>query len=136
LRPRLACPLCGSADSEVGHVGELPLRAELVRQETRVCRACGLTFEGATPDQDWAALYGDVWQRGALPGKQHLALYANDARVLGRGDGRRVFEVGCGCGLLLDELARLGWRTAGCDPEESAVALARTRGHDVRAELF
>ncbi len=130
------CPLCRGADSEVAHVGLLPLRGERIFQETCVCRGCGLTFEVAAPDQDWASLYGDVWQRGALPSAEQRALYANDARVIGPGRGARVFEIGCGSGLLLDELARAGWRTAGCDPEQAAVAIAREKGHDVRAELF
>jgi len=93
-------------------------------------------FERTEPDQEWAALYGDVWQRGALPTPAHRRLYENDARILGPGNGRSVFEIGCGCGLLLDELARSGWRTSGCDPEAAAVEVARAHGHAVRCELF
>src|SRR5262249_5847378 len=78
----------------------------------------------------------DVWQRGATPSALQRELYAADARLLGPGNGRRAFEVGCGCGLLLDALARRGWRTSGCDPEAAAAALARAQGHDVRCELF
>jgi 2-polyprenyl-3-methyl-5-hydroxy-6-metoxy-1,4-benzoquinol methylase len=135
-RVRARCPGCGGRESEVAHVGELPLAGRRILQETRVCRACALVFERSEPDQDWAALYGDVWQRGALPSPAHRALYANDARVLGPGAGRTVFEIGCGCGLLLDELARSGWRTAGCDPEAAAIERARAHGHAVRCELF
>jgi SAM-dependent methyltransferase len=131
-----ACPGCGARGSEVGHQGELPLAGALLAQETRVCTGCGLVFERTLPDQDWASLYGTVWQRGALPTDAHRRLYANDARVIGPGEGRRVFEVGCGCGLLLDELARIGWRTSGCDPEAAAIELARSNGHDVGCELF
>ena len=135
-RLRVPCPTCGGHESAVGHVGELPLAGATLVQETRVCAGCGLVFEVTEPDQEWAALYGDVWQRGALPAAAHRALYENDARLLGPGEGREVFEIGCGSGLLLDELARGGWRTAGCDPEASAVELARRRGHAVRCELF
>ncbi len=135
-RVQAACPGCGGHESETAHVGELPLSGAMLTQETRVCRACGLVFELTEPDRDWAALYGDVWQRGALPSPAHHALYANDARILGPGEGRTVFEIGCGCGLLLDELARAGWRTAGCDPEAAAIELARAHGHAVRCELF
>ncbi len=135
-RVRQACPGCAGRESALGHVGELPLAGAILLQETRVCAACGLVFELSEPDQDWAALYGDVWQRGALPSPAHHALYANDARVLGPGEGRTVFEIGCGCGLLLDELARNGWRTSGCDPEAAAIERARAHGHAVRCELF
>ncbi len=131
-----ACPLCGEDDAETGHVGELPLEAVLVRQETRVCRRCGLTFEVSEPDQDWAGLYGTAWQRGAFTSECHRALYADDARRIGPGHGRRAFDIGCGSGFLLDELQKLGWRTAGCDPERAAAELALRSGHEVRAELF
>jgi SAM-dependent methyltransferase len=130
------CPLCGREESEVAHVGNLPLCDALVRQETRVCRGCGVVFERSTPDQVWSALYGDVWQRGALPTAAHRALYADDARRIGPGNGRTAFEIGCGGGFLLDELARAGWKTSGCDPEHAAVELARSKGHAVDARLF
>ena len=129
-------PLCREDCSVVAHEGEFRLRGRRIVQETRVCEDCGLTFEVASPDQDWAGLYGDVWQRGALPTEGHRELYRNDARRIGPGAGRLVFEIGCGAGLLLDELARLGWRTSGCDPEVAAIEHAREKGHDVEAELF
>lgn len=135
-RVRAACPGCGGARSEVGHVGELPLGALCVLQETRVCLSCGLVFERSQPDQDWPALYGTLWQRGALPSARQRALYADDARRLGAGHGRRAYEIGCGTGLLLDELAENGWRTAGCEPERAAAELARSKGHDVSVECF
>ena len=132
----VCCPLCTREDSEVGHVGNLPLRDFVVRQETRVCRSCGVVFEHSTPDQDWSALYGDVWQRGALPTAAHRALYADDARRIGPGEGRTAYEIGCGGGYLLDELASAGWKTAGCEPELAAVELARSKSHAVEAQLF
>ena len=131
-----ACPLCRERGSETAHTGAFVLCGERVSQETRVCLRCGMTFEVADPDVDWASLYGSVWQRGTRPSARHRALYAHDARLIGPGEGRRVFDVGCGAGLLLDELARRGWSTGGCDPEEGAVRVAREKGHEVRAELF
>jgi hypothetical protein len=48
----------------------------------------------------------------------------------------RVFDVGCGAGFLLDRLAKQGWVTAGCEPEERVARIARDKGHEVRAGLF
>ncbi len=131
-----ACPLCRGTDAAVAHVGEFSLAGRRIVQETRVCRSCGLTFEHAEPDQDWASLYGTVWHRAATPSAAQRALYAADGERLGPGRARRAFDIGCGAGLLLDELARRGWRTAGCDPDGSAVEVARSKGHAVVPELF
>ena len=49
---------------------------------------------------------------------------------------RAVLDVGCGNGVTLDSYARLGWRTAGIDAGERAVALARLRGHEAVVGLF
>ncbi|MGH9000940.1 MAG: class I SAM-dependent methyltransferase [Acidimicrobiia bacterium] len=51
---------------------------------------------------------------------------------LGAGAGRRLLDVGCGDGTLLDGLRQLGWSCAGLDPDATAAAVARRRGLDVR----
>jgi SAM-dependent methyltransferase len=45
--------------------------------------------------------------------------------------GALVFDVGCGPGLFLEELKRLGYRTAGIEPSAAAAAVAQRLGHDV-----
>ena len=40
----------------------------------------------------------------------------------------RVLDVGCGCGMMLAELAARGWEVAGLDPSEKAVACCAARG--------
>ena len=135
----MSCPLCRADDSTVAHEGEFMLRGERIVQETRVCNSCGMTFEVAEPDQDWASLYGTVWHRGVLPNATQRALYRNDAKLIGpppHDCAGRVFDIGCGAGLLLDELEALGWKTAGCDPETGAVEQARAKGHEIYQELF
>jgi SAM-dependent methyltransferase len=47
-------------------------------------------------------------------------------RFLGAGRGR-CLDMGCGTGVALPELARLGWTAVGVDP--SAEMLGRARGH-------
>ncbi|MBW2282530.1 MAG: class I SAM-dependent methyltransferase [Deltaproteobacteria bacterium] len=135
----MSCPLCRTDDSTVAHVGEFVLRGEGLVQETRVCNGCGMTFEVAEPEQDWSSLYGDVWHRGALPNAMQRALYQNDAELIGPPpctSAGRAFDIGCGAGLLLDELKAVGWQTAGCDPETGAIEEARAKGHEVYPELF
>jgi SAM-dependent methyltransferase len=47
----------------------------------------------------------------------------------------RVLDVGCGPGVLLEQMARRGWQTRGTERSEGAASQARTeRGLDVRAE--
>jgi 2-polyprenyl-6-hydroxyphenyl methylase/3-demethylubiquinone-9 3-methyltransferase len=50
--------------------------------------------------------------------------------------GKKALEVGCGGGILCEEIARIGFETTGIDPSEaslrSAVRHARTGGLDIR----
>lgn len=45
--------------------------------------------------------------------------------------GRSLLDVGCGAGHCLDHGREFGWETCGVEISESAVAAARSRGHDV-----
>ena len=76
--------------------------------------------------------FGGVASRGLarLTGIETFAL------VHGANGPWAVLDVGCGNGITLDSYARLGWRTAGVDAGERAVALARARGHDAVAGFF
>lgn len=56
------------------------------------------------------------------------------ARVLGRGG--RVLELGCGEGLLLEELARRGLQVVGVEPSVTASAIARQKGLEVHVGYF
>jgi 2-polyprenyl-6-hydroxyphenyl methylase / 3-demethylubiquinone-9 3-methyltransferase len=51
----------------------------------------------------------------------------------GRGQGLRVLDVGCGGGLLAEELANRGCSVTGVDPSEGSLAVARD--HAARARL-
>lgn len=46
--------------------------------------------------------------------------------------GGRLLEVGCGGGAMLELMSRLGWHAEGVDFDEKAVAVARSRGLEVR----
>jgi SAM-dependent methyltransferase len=45
--------------------------------------------------------------------------------------GGRLLDVGCGSGAFVAQMAELGWRTQGIDPDPAAVASAREAGLDV-----
>ncbi|HEY8284781.1 MAG TPA: methyltransferase domain-containing protein, partial [Chloroflexota bacterium] len=84
------------------------------------------------------ALYnlpGDIWWDDARP-LATLRTMVNPGRVpyfrqvlLSRLDldphGTRVLEVGCGGGLLAEEIAGLGFSVTGIDPSEPSLAIAR-----------
>jgi 2-polyprenyl-6-hydroxyphenyl methylase/3-demethylubiquinone-9 3-methyltransferase len=50
--------------------------------------------------------------------------------------GMTALDIGCGCGFLSEEFARLGWEVTGLDPSEVALAAARRHaaagGLDIR----
>jgi SAM-dependent methyltransferase len=51
-------------------------------------------------------------------------------RFLGAGRGR-CLDVGCGTGVALPELARLGWSVVGVDPSAEMLSRARAHGAEV-----
>ena len=45
--------------------------------------------------------------------------------------GRKILDVGCGGGWKLDLYKEFGWKTYGFDISSEAVAIAKSKGHDV-----
>jgi SAM-dependent methyltransferase len=56
------------------------------------------------------------------------ALVDREIRHLPATPGGRLLDVGCGSGAFLAQMAALGWRTEGIDPDPEAVAGAREAG--------
>jgi SAM-dependent methyltransferase len=66
-----------------------------------------------------------VKTHGNLYRGRTLTRYPIPPFPLGRGEGRRVLDVGCNWGRWTIAAARAGWRATGVDPKENAVAAAR-----------
>jgi SAM-dependent methyltransferase len=59
------------------------------------------------------------------------ALVDREIRHLPAKPGGRLLDVGCGSGAFLTQMAELGWRTQGIDPDPAAVAQAHEAGLNV-----
>jgi 2-polyprenyl-6-hydroxyphenyl methylase/3-demethylubiquinone-9 3-methyltransferase len=83
-------------------------------------------------DNDVYKQPGDIWwdpeqpmnllQTVVNPGR--VGFFAAKARELGLGAGQSALEVGCGGGILCEEIARMGFHTTGVDPSPAALAVA------------
>jgi SAM-dependent methyltransferase len=60
------------------------------------------------------------------------ALVDREIRHLPATPAGQLLDVGCGSGAFLAQMAELGWRAQGIDPDPTAVASAREAGLDVR----
>lgn len=142
----IPCPLCGASDW---------LALDDVRPDRSVrtdggivpvplnkyhCTGCGLVFRPTT-EQDLAELYGESYQLYAnRPGAEQFdrGRYVNLADGIvaawgGPRPPRRVLEVGCGDGSLLEAVAAR-WPDARCigvEPSATAVERAKGRGRNV-----
>jgi 2-polyprenyl-3-methyl-5-hydroxy-6-metoxy-1,4-benzoquinol methylase len=138
------CVLCGGHGAEPlyrdcpDRLHSGPGRFDVVR-----CRGCGLARTNPRPTR---AAIGAYYPPSYVAYNQrdfHRRLGARLLRALVRapytvryGSGRvapppprggRVLDVGCGSGLLLGELARLGWEVWGIEPDERAASALKAR---------
>lgn len=135
------CPLCGGDDARAvvrtrdwSH--GLPGEFTYVR-----CRRCGLVYLNPRPT-DLAAYYPpDYSEYRATPIDDEPSWWRRVNRRYGmrkrtrlitdRLPPGRVLDVGCGAGVFLHEMKRLGWRAQGEDTSPDAVRAARGLGLDV-----
>lgn len=138
-RERTPCVLCGSTEADT-----LSFRRSwpVVR-----CRECGLVYLAERPDESalqelYATAYyedGDVGYRGYMEtfNRYHdvfMRIFARREKDLRRRTGgRRLLEVGCAYGLLLDHLSKHGWDVSGVEVSPISSTYARdSLGLDVR----
>jgi SAM-dependent methyltransferase len=118
-----SCPLCRSTGPRT--LSQLP-RGALVR-----CRACTLVYQRPLPIGHAREYYDRVYDDlacGSTLETARRALFDAFFERLGRGDGRRVLDVGCGLGESLLAAEAAGWESVGIESSRQAVAAGRARG--------
>jgi len=155
-----ACDLCGATESEIVIENDAPFGmtsdSSIVRRRLKkiICKSCGLLREGS--DLSYGGLeehYRDdyvhntgqhehVFFRDGVPIPRSVAIAEEMVRLLEAGDlrsgVRAVYEVGSGQGNLIAQLSKRFPHAmfSGCEVNESAVAMAATRGANVvRADM-
>jgi cytochrome c-type biogenesis protein CcmH/NrfG/SAM-dependent methyltransferase len=129
---KIPCYLCGSEQSE--HLVTFENDAYLKRLSNLgdhsvsyvVCRQCGFTFQNpALEPHELDEMYGEKYRKD-LPTESFIA--SNSVFTDGRArwiedhlgadpkPGRRVLDVGCGAGMLLNSFKRRGWSVQGIEP--------------------
>lgn len=135
------CPLCHSSDVKPCLSGS--------HWSIWACRTCTNAWTVPPPGEvDYAAEDFHVRVQGDNPDSTSWRLedlhpswrqsimmqVASLERTLA--PGTRILEIGCGEGLLLRELARLGFQVAGVEPSVSASEAARRAGLAVETGFF
>lgn len=125
------CELCGSLEAEViGGNPDFP--------GTRVlgCETCGYMWTSPAPDQEelaarYKASYREARREGPTP--EYLAFMDKRADAQFRficqetgsaWEGRRVLDIGCGCGRLLKRFQSAGAETYGYEPDAAMAGQA------------
>lgn len=135
LNAPLVCPVCSAVPRRTLR---LPNGEDLLR-----CPRCGLGW-WPWPAFDPEAFYDrDYFQseRSAKGYRDYASMEAGVRRTararlkriarlapIPHGAARRLFEIGCGTGLFLDEARRAGWEAEGLEVSAFAADVARSRG--------
>jgi SAM-dependent methyltransferase len=95
------------------------------------CRVCTLVYQTPLPVAHSRNYYDRVYDdsaRGSAPELARRALFDEFFARVGRGDGLRVLDVGCGLGESLRAAQAAGWESVGVESSRQAVAAGRARG--------
>jgi 2-polyprenyl-3-methyl-5-hydroxy-6-metoxy-1,4-benzoquinol methylase len=131
------CPACDSSD----------FKHYFTKQglQLHTCGQCGLVFMNPRPNENSMSEFFSNSE--ALNKYSEMVEITNASRTqlifnpladfilqnFGAGEGRKLIEVGCGSGLLLDAFAKKnnGWELKGIEPSGGAVEICNSKGLDV-----
>jgi 2-polyprenyl-3-methyl-5-hydroxy-6-metoxy-1,4-benzoquinol methylase len=135
------CPLCGSPQvSQVVHLG---------RQAIRSCQNCTNAWTDPAPGAiDYAVENFHQYASGEshpkarrtladLPGQWRDSV-TMQVNLLNRSlkPNARILEIGCGEGILLEQLKLRGFDVVGIEPSDEASEIARSAGLNVKTGYF
>jgi SAM-dependent methyltransferase len=138
------CAACGEGDlhahlavaGSAGEQGLIPTTdrfgvalADFVR-----CRSCGhAQLEPMPSEEQLEESYRDAASGDYLEEErgQRATAATELARIERHTAGRRIADLGCWVGFLVDEAGRRGWRALGVEPSDWAAQRARERGLEV-----
>jgi novobiocin biosynthesis protein NovU/D-mycarose 3-C-methyltransferase len=140
-RPAPACRCCGSADLEpVLDLGRQPLANSYLREPAElpayplglvVCRSCAHAQLGVVVDPGLMFSHYLYVSGTSRTLREHFAGLAREALAWAGPGRRRVLDLACNDGTLLEAFRREGCEARGVDPASNLVALARAKGLDV-----
>ena len=96
----------------------------------KTCLNCGFRVSDITPganiDRGYARVNDNAYHQSISKVRRHQALEILSFVNEYRSPGGAWFDIGCGCGLLLFETKRSGYKIFGIEPDEKAAGYART----------
>lgn len=137
--PVASCPLCGST----AFVPHSTHRVNEFTISLAACTECGLVMQSPRLSAkgidelyrtDYRTVMAEDHRENLFKRGQRRGAYIKEF-LTGCGvavHGKRIAEVGCGLGGILQSFAEEGCDTVGCDVEESGPEFGRSRGLDTR----
>lgn len=132
----VSCRLCGSLTPR--NLYQKTYFAPTVGHQTTIelwrCRACGLTFYPGTDEEDLYGYYRRLIELPRLP--RDPIVMSRLAALLAAMEpmipSKRLLDVGCGAGEMVEVAVARGWDVLGVESSEAAVELCLKRGLPVK----
>jgi SAM-dependent methyltransferase len=126
------CPACEAESKELLHANLVDENSHIApgRWTMWRCAACGSAFlDPRLTREEIGLAYRSYYTHDGLGHEEVSRLAALMFENIASGEGAKTLvDVGSGTGSLVLRAAKLGWNAEGLDPDETAVAVARSRG--------